>query len=134
MYYLFGPPMTRTLLNWSELLDQYQGKSVETKKKKLKKWSEVGKHETRYSTNDSVIVHHTKSGISSTDDKQNAPDVLTKRKMSISELFYNELMQDTEPIPALAKSDAAGIAPKFSERDILLFDLLEMNSPNEFFE
>jgi hypothetical protein len=35
-----GPLMTRTLLNWSELLGQYRGRSIQ-KQPRLKKWSEM---------------------------------------------------------------------------------------------
>lgn len=36
-----GPPMTRTMLNWSEVIEKYQGSSIK-KEVRLKKWSEMG--------------------------------------------------------------------------------------------
>ena len=44
-YGIWEPPMTRSILNWSEVLEQYRGKSIE-KKTRLKKWSEMGNTNT----------------------------------------------------------------------------------------
>lgn len=37
---IMGPLMTRTVLNWSELVDQYRGRCIK-KEPRLKKWSEM---------------------------------------------------------------------------------------------
>jgi len=63
--------MTRTVLNWSELLDQYRGKSIEPQQK-LKKWSEMGNPEVargRYRTKPPVFIQskHTEAKLGQPD-------------------------------------------------------------------
>ena len=163
---VLGPSMTRTMLNWSELLDKYRGKSIK-KDYKLKKWSEIGnlvpnkkskieitqpRNETsiqdnykpigtaeesidlgisRIKTSDEHVLIRTK--IRNPNLNQVSPSDLNykiqlpDKKLTVEELFYDTLMQDSETIPALYNTSQETITEKISDRDSILQDMLEMN-------
>lgn len=144
--------MTRTILNWSELLEDYRGKSI-TKEPALKKWSDIGRPEPSEKLKHISIEPqnsfespeptdqllrpnpNVKTKIKNVDfDNNNTENPLlqhqvSENKISLAKLLYDTRFQDTETIPSLY---GFGQLPdkeenKLSERDILLLDLLEQN-------
>ncbi len=156
--------MTRTMLNWSELVEKYRGKSIQNSPS-LKKWSEMGKPDTTKKKTEIELESNgpknLKERTSGTEAKalenqisvgfDHKPVVKTKikdmdlgdsyvgyldyevllphKKISLAELLYDTLFQDTETIPALYGTDQKPSAEvkMYSERDTILLDLLEYN-------
>ena len=146
--------MTRTILNWSEVIELYQGKSIK-KDSKLKKWSEMDKSESPKCFNISKqveqrekqkaygftnmkcnvqnplsdVVHEYENGTPVKAKIKNLQ--LTETKITLEEIFHDTLMQDTESIPKLLDADVQTLPKRFSEQENLLSELLEMNLQNQ---
>ncbi len=148
--------MTRTVLNWSELLVQYHKKDIGVQKR-LKKWSKIGEPEITKEVpklqNDHNYENSTYQKIVDLDKQPNQiyefdniddpiefetpedaegeninkPVKKCPPRATLLELFYDCMMQDTDTIPAmLAKSVNGNDRPEIEE-DSLLLELLEVN-------
>ena len=138
--------MTRTIYNWSELLDEYRGK-IAKKRNKLKKWSDmdnpdVASNNARSSSdgllNEPVFIHEVDVGkpeeLGYIKDRgvdveleNSAENAAIKNKIALLQLLYDTMGQDTETIPGMYCSDKDTRTKKYSEKENLMIDLLELN-------
>jgi hypothetical protein len=124
--------MTRTILNWSELLDRYK-EGCEDNKSDLKKWSEMGEPEKRkikvklvsegQDINFTELDKEFKLFKESVNDRQkvldecnennesgdNGKDIITdhnknENKSAFLEIVYDCLMQDKDTLPAMLEA------------------------------
>lgn len=72
---MIGPHMTRTTLNWSELLDVYRGRSIK-KDPGLKKWSNIGNPSSSSSNKDEInpLVEELKDSTAENLNDQSPPN------------------------------------------------------------
>ncbi len=126
--------MTRTLLNWSELLDRYK-EGYEENKRDLKKWSEMGEPE-KHKVNVRLVTEGQEINLTELDEdfqkfkesiierqkvideasedmkpNDNGNDTITDQnknknnnKSAFLEIVYDCLMQDTETLPAMLET------------------------------
>jgi hypothetical protein len=138
--------MTRTIYNWSELLEEYRGKSAK-KRNKLKKWSDMDNPEessnkTRSNreglNNKSVFIQEVDVGKPEElgyiknrgvdlELGDSADIAATKHKIALLQLLYDTMGQDTETIPAMYSTNKDTPSKKYSEKENLMIDLLELN-------
>ena len=138
--------MTRTIYNWSELLDEYRDKNTK-KKNTLKKWSDMDNPEASSNKarsnrdgldNKSAFIHEVDVGkpeelgyIKNRDGDvelgDSAGNAATKHKVALLQLLYDTMGQDTETIPMMYSSDKNNQSKKYSEKENLMIDLLELN-------
>ena len=155
--YLVGTPMTRTILNWSELLVQYKGNNIESQSR-LKKWSEMddpqpekssyypnhrigsevqtSSHITQTSVTEQLTTQDEKiidAEIEYKPDLENDENKPYRMKYKIVESNSKKIpMQDTESIPELYANgnDEYNPSSKLSAQESLMIDLLELNLKN----
>jgi hypothetical protein len=153
--------MTRTLLNWSELLDTYHEACEDPRK--LKKWSDMGEPERKREIpqlvdplekiRSSHSVHEEFSELNSqpphfieiqnksknqvkdkleildkiiNSDREQTSEV-ANNKAKLLEIFYDQMMQDTETIPTMIGLSDSKDNDKLTARESILLELLEVN-------
>ena len=138
--------MTRTIYNWSELLDEYRGK-IAKKRNKLRKWSDMdnpdaSSNRTRSSgnglENKPFFIHevdivkpeelgYIKDRGADLELGDSANNSTKKNKIALLQLLYDTIGQDTDTIPGMYCSDKDDQTKKYSEKENLMIDLLELN-------
>jgi hypothetical protein len=156
--------MTRTILNWSELLDNYHEDCEDPRK--LKKWSDMGEPERKkeipqivdplekirdahsehsaheeFSELNSQPPHIIEIQKKTQNQEFDSNDILNKNKYQhreqfsdespnkakLLEIFYDQMMQDTETIPTMIGLSDSKDNNELTARESILLELLEVN-------
>ena len=135
--------MTRTMLNWSELLEKYRGMNIE-KDHDLKKWSEMGNPEllkkvlfnddaqNKVNMNEDYIDQEFYSSSIQNPNvvpiepiEPNNESTQLDLGLSLAQLFYDTVLLDNKTIPAMYVENKQKQMNKLSEQDLMLIELLE---------